>query len=67
MVVSEQETMGIKSYQDQAEQLIKEIALSDPVMPYVSIIGGMFACKMVCSQRFFQWFNFEYHVDFNAH
>ncbi|PON89689.1 TRAM/LAG1/CLN8 domain containing protein [Trema orientale] len=39
--------MVIKSYQDQAEQLLKEYALADPVMPYVSIIGGIFACKMV--------------------
>ncbi|PON52081.1 TRAM/LAG1/CLN8 domain containing protein [Parasponia andersonii] len=39
--------MVIKSYQDQAEQLLKEYALADPVIPYVSIIGGIFACKMV--------------------
>lgn len=40
--------MVIKSYQDQAEQLLKEYALADPFMPYVSIVGGTFACKMVC-------------------
>ncbi|XP_062105700.1 uncharacterized protein LOC133817253 [Humulus lupulus] len=39
--------MVIQSYQDQAEQLLKEYALADPVMPYISIIGGIFACKMV--------------------
>lgn len=47
ILVSELATMVIKSYQDQAEQLLKEYALADPVMPYVSIIGGIFACKMV--------------------
>lgn len=48
MVVSEEAAMVIKSYQDQAEQLLKEYALADPFMPYVSIVGGTFACKMVC-------------------
>lgn len=47
ILVSELATMVIKSYQDQAEQLLKEYALADPVMLYVSIIGGIFACKMV--------------------
>lgn len=47
MVVSEEAAMVIKSYQDQAEQLLKEYALADPFRPYVSIVGGIFACKMV--------------------
>ncbi|XP_010093181.2 transmembrane protein 56 [Morus notabilis] len=47
MVVSERATMVIKSYQNQAEQLLQEFALAEPVMPYISIIGAIFACKMV--------------------
>ncbi|KAM6573360.1 hypothetical protein CsatA_017440 [Cannabis sativa] len=39
--------MVIQSYQDQAEQLLKEYALAEPAMPYIPIIGGIFACKMV--------------------
>ncbi|KAL5581508.1 hypothetical protein UlMin_013950 [Ulmus minor] len=39
--------MAIKYYQDQAEELLKEYVLADPVIPYVSVVGGIFACKMV--------------------
>ncbi|KAF3445018.1 hypothetical protein FNV43_RR14711 [Rhamnella rubrinervis] len=47
MLVSEESTMAIKAYQDQAEQLLKDYVLADPFIPYISIIGGIFACKMV--------------------
>jgi hypothetical protein len=40
--------MAMKSYQSHAELLVKEYLLADPLIPYTSIIGGIFACKMVC-------------------
>ncbi|XP_015880620.2 uncharacterized protein LOC107416620 isoform X2 [Ziziphus jujuba] len=47
MLVSEQSTMAIKAYQDQAEQLLKEYVLADSFVPYISVVGGILACKMV--------------------
>lgn len=47
MLLSEQATMAIKSYHIQAELLLKEYILADPFIPYTSIVGGIFACKMV--------------------
>jgi hypothetical protein len=47
MPVSEQATMGIKLYQNQAELLLKEYVLADSSIPYTSIIGGIFASKVV--------------------
>ncbi|KAJ8753398.1 hypothetical protein K2173_019797 [Erythroxylum novogranatense] len=39
--------MEIKTYQYQAGELLKEYLLADPIIPYTSIIVGIFACKMV--------------------
>ncbi|KAH9706003.1 TLC domain-containing protein [Citrus sinensis] len=39
--------MEVKSYQSQAESLLKEYILADPFVPYTSIVGSIFACKMV--------------------
>lgn len=39
--------MAIKSYQNQAEMLVKNHLLADPVIPYTSIIAGILACKVV--------------------
>ncbi|PPS00148.1 hypothetical protein GOBAR_AA20523 [Gossypium barbadense] len=39
--------MEIKSYQNQAELLVKEYLLADSVIPYTSVICGICACKMV--------------------
>ncbi|KAF9686992.1 hypothetical protein SADUNF_Sadunf02G0047600 [Salix dunnii] len=39
--------MAMKSYQNHAELLLKEYLLADPLIPYTSIVGGIFACKMV--------------------
>ncbi|KAH1038323.1 hypothetical protein J1N35_040066 [Gossypium stocksii] len=39
--------MGIKSYQNPAELLVKEYLLADSFIPYTSIICGICACKMV--------------------
>ncbi|CAN8325283.1 unnamed protein product [Cochlearia groenlandica] len=39
--------MEIKSYQNQAEELVKHYLLSDPFLPYTSLLVGIFLCKMV--------------------
>ncbi|XP_042502071.1 TLC domain-containing protein 4-B-like isoform X2 [Macadamia integrifolia] len=39
--------MAIKSYQNQAELLVRDYLLADPFVPYTSILGGILACKMV--------------------
>ncbi|OMP03557.1 hypothetical protein CCACVL1_02363 [Corchorus capsularis] len=38
--------MEIKSYQNQAELLLKEYILADSFIPYTSVICGICACKM---------------------
>ncbi|KAF9587614.1 hypothetical protein IFM89_004446 [Coptis chinensis] len=47
MPVSKEAVMAIKSYQDQAELLVRDYLLADPFIPYTSVLGGIFACKMV--------------------
>lgn len=47
MAVSKQTVMAIKSYQNQAENLVKNHLLSDPIIPYTSIIAGILACKVI--------------------
>lgn len=47
MAVSKKTAMTIKSYQNQAEVLVKNYLLADPFIPYTSMMGGIFACKMV--------------------
>ncbi|KAF5731346.1 TRAM LAG1 and CLN8 (TLC) lipid-sensing domain containing protein isoform 1 [Tripterygium wilfordii] len=39
--------MAMKSYQNQAEMFLKDYLLEDSFMPFTSIIGGIFACKLV--------------------
>ncbi|KAF5728735.1 transmembrane protein 56-B-like isoform X1 [Tripterygium wilfordii] len=39
--------MAFKSYQNQAEVLVKNYLFADPFIPYTSILGGLFACKVV--------------------
>ncbi|KAK4786698.1 hypothetical protein SAY86_010531 [Trapa natans] len=39
--------MAVESYQSQAEQLVKDYLLADTFVPYTSVIGGIFACKLV--------------------
>lgn len=39
--------MTIKSYQDQAQVLVKNYLLADPFIPYTSVLGGILACKLV--------------------
>ncbi|OVA12389.1 TRAM/LAG1/CLN8 homology domain [Macleaya cordata] len=46
MPVSKKTVMAIKSYQSQAEVLVRNYLLADPVIPYTSVLSGVFACKM---------------------
>ncbi|KAL3851570.1 hypothetical protein ACJIZ3_013452 [Penstemon smallii] len=36
-----------KNYQNQAELLVRSYLLSDPFIPYTSVIGGILACKLL--------------------
>ena len=49
MAVSRKTAMAIKSYQNQAQALAKNYLLADPVMPYTSVLGGIFLFKVVYS------------------
>ncbi|GKU92692.1 hypothetical protein SLE2022_386460 [Rubroshorea leprosula] len=46
MAVSQQTVMAIKSYQNQAQVLVKNYLLADPFIPYTSILCGILACKV---------------------
>ncbi|GLT59940.1 hypothetical protein SLA2020_327330 [Shorea laevis] len=46
MAVSQQTVMAIKSYQNQAQVLVKNYLLADPFLPYTSILFGILACKV---------------------
>ncbi|XP_013597553.1 PREDICTED: transmembrane protein 56 isoform X2 [Brassica oleracea var. oleracea] len=39
--------MDVTSYQNQAEGFVKRYLLSDPLLPYTSVLAGIFLCKMV--------------------
>ncbi|KAL3522979.1 hypothetical protein ACH5RR_015813 [Cinchona calisaya] len=45
MAVS-RKTMTLGIYQNQAELLVKNYLLSDPIIPYTSVLGGVVACKV---------------------
>ncbi|KAF9671847.1 hypothetical protein SADUNF_Sadunf12G0091700 [Salix dunnii] len=47
MAVSTETVMAIKTYQNQAEALVKNYFLADPFIPYTSVLGGVIACKVV--------------------
>ncbi|XP_041025233.1 TLC domain-containing protein 4-B-like [Juglans microcarpa x Juglans regia] len=46
MVAPRKTAMAIKSYQNQAQVLVKNYLLADPFIPYTSILGGIFLCKV---------------------
>ncbi|KAK9156270.1 hypothetical protein Sjap_003750 [Stephania japonica] len=46
MPLSKDKVMMLTSYQSQAEQLVRNYVLADPFLPYTSVLGGIFACKM---------------------
>ncbi|GAY33719.1 hypothetical protein CUMW_007720 [Citrus unshiu] len=47
MAMSEQTVTAIKSYQNQAQVLVKNYIIADPFIPYTSIFAGLLACKVV--------------------
>ncbi|GAB2281157.1 hypothetical protein Dimus_015761 [Dionaea muscipula] len=47
MSVSSKTVMTIKSYQNQAQVLVKDYLLADSLIPYTSVIGGILACKVI--------------------
>ncbi|KAL9456537.1 hypothetical protein AB3S75_005713 [Citrus x aurantiifolia] len=47
MAMSEQTVTAIKSYQNQAQVLVKNYIIADPFIPYTSILAGLLACKVV--------------------
>ncbi|GJR39293.1 transmembrane protein 56-B-like protein [Tanacetum coccineum] len=47
MTVSKKTALAFKSYQNQAQVLVKTYLLADAFMPYTSVLGGIFASKMV--------------------
>lgn len=47
MSVSSKAVMTIKSYQNQAEVLVKDYLLAESFIPYASVIGGILACKVI--------------------
>ncbi|KAK7300200.1 hypothetical protein RJT34_11037 [Clitoria ternatea] len=46
-MLASEEIMKFKSYQNQANLFVREYLLADSLIPYTSIIGGVFACKLV--------------------
>ncbi|PON67736.1 TRAM/LAG1/CLN8 domain containing protein [Parasponia andersonii] len=47
MAISQDTVMAIKSYQNQAGVLVQSYLLADPFLPYTSVLGGIFFCKLV--------------------
>lgn len=47
MAAPRKTAMGLKSYQNQAGVLVKNYLLADPFLPYTSVLGGIFVCKML--------------------
>ncbi|XP_027342136.1 transmembrane protein 56-B-like [Abrus precatorius] len=46
-MLASNDIMAFKSYQNRANFFVKEYLLADSLIPYTSVISGMFACKMV--------------------
>ncbi|KAI3940169.1 hypothetical protein MKW92_019666, partial [Papaver armeniacum] len=46
MPISRKTVMAIKSYQTQAEGLVRTYLLADPVISYTAVFSGILACKM---------------------
>ncbi|XP_022721705.1 transmembrane protein 56-like isoform X2 [Durio zibethinus] len=45
-LLPKQTVLAIKSYQNQAQMLVKNYLLADPFIPYTSILVGILACKV---------------------
>ena len=52
-MLNSKEMMAFKSYQNQAELFVKDYLLADPLIPYTSVVGGIFTCKMVCWHSYY--------------
>lgn len=50
---------AIMSLKSQAEQLLKYLVLSDPVVPYISIPAGILASKLVPSRHLWLFYLVE--------
>ncbi|XP_073225453.1 uncharacterized protein [Cicer arietinum] len=46
-MLASREMMTFQSYQDQANLFVKDYLLADSWIPYTSIVGGIFACKLI--------------------
>lgn len=50
--VSDRTAMAFKTYQNKANVLVKDYIISEPFIPYSSVLGGLFACKVVYTESF---------------
>ncbi|RHN66807.1 hypothetical protein MtrunA17_Chr3g0095641 [Medicago truncatula] len=46
-MLESKEMMSLESYQNQANLFVKDYLLADSFIPYTSVFGGIFACKLV--------------------
>ncbi|KAK6931994.1 TRAM/LAG1/CLN8 homology domain [Dillenia turbinata] len=62
VTVSKKTTMVLKSYHSQGQVLVRDYLLADPFVPYTSVLGGLFACKLVyeLSQLIFTFYSKSY-------
>ncbi|XP_078437133.1 uncharacterized protein LOC144707766 [Wolffia australiana] len=58
MQASEFSTLAIKSYSYKAEVLAKDYLLVEPFVPFVSVLAGVFMCKMAYDAT--HWFSSHY-------
>lgn len=47
MAVSKHTVAAFKSYQSHAQVLVRNYLLADTFIPYTSVLGGIFACKVI--------------------
>ncbi|KAK6916925.1 TRAM/LAG1/CLN8 homology domain [Dillenia turbinata] len=62
VTVSKKTEMVLQSYHSQAQVLVWNYLLADPFVPYTSVLGGLFACKLLyeLSQLFFSFYSKSY-------
>ena len=46
-MLESKEMTSLESYQNQANLFVKDYLLADSFIPYTSVFGGIFACKLV--------------------
>lgn len=47
MQSSKASVMAMMSYRYQAELLVRDYLLADPIVPYTAVLSGIFMCKLV--------------------